>query len=269
MPNKIRYRINKRTLLPEFVVYKLTFPNGKLYIGSTKYYEERIFEHERANKATPKLSRAILKYGWKNVKHEIILKLDTHKEMLEKETEIIKFYDTVAKGYNCTSGGEGSIMSEETLEKQRKIQGSPEVRERKSRIGKELMKNPEYKAKAINNLTNYINSDMPSKHSKRRWEEDKEFMEKTLASMQTPEAIQKRKDTMIKQVASGEYFKNREHLKDGWKKKRVICIETRVEYTSVKECYTSLGVAHCYLIPHLKGRTENCKGLHYKYMDEV
>jgi group I intron endonuclease len=174
VPSRIRYKINKGLILPEFIIYKLTFPNGKLYIGCTKYYEQRMSEHKRAKSIQPKLSRAIKKYGWENVKSEIIFNCKTYEEMLQKETEFIKFYNSVTEGYNCTSGGEGCILSEETLQKHITFQGSPEVRKRKSEVSKQLMKNPEYKAKAINNFITYANSDAPSKNS-----------EKTLSALQS------------------------------------------------------------------------------------
>lgn len=54
-------------------VYKHTFPNGAIYIGITDMKPEDRWLNGWGYKTCPLMFNAILKYGWDNVKHEILL----------------------------------------------------------------------------------------------------------------------------------------------------------------------------------------------------
>lgn len=60
--------------MDNYVVYKHTFPNGKVYIGITK--QKRVLYRWSSNgakyKTQPVMINVIMKYGWINIKHEII-----------------------------------------------------------------------------------------------------------------------------------------------------------------------------------------------------
>ena len=54
------------------------FPNGKKYIGITAQALERRFDCGRGYQINP-MKRAIKKYGWENVRHELLFNnLDLH-----------------------------------------------------------------------------------------------------------------------------------------------------------------------------------------------
>ena len=94
-------------------IYKITNNiNGKMYIGKTdRDIETRWNEHIR-HASTLKhipLYRAINKYGAENFKIELVEECQT--EILnEREQYWISYYDTYDKGYNCSLGGEGSLL---------------------------------------------------------------------------------------------------------------------------------------------------------------
>lgn len=92
-----------------YTVYKHTCPNGKVYIGITQQdpknrwlngygYKKQIFY------------RAISKYGWENIKHEILYSDVTEKVAKEKEIELISKYNSTNPkyGYNVVEGGQGT-----------------------------------------------------------------------------------------------------------------------------------------------------------------
>ena len=55
------------------LIYKITAPNGKSYIGQTiRSFERRVAEHKNPNSRCPIISRAISKYGPDNMSYEII-----------------------------------------------------------------------------------------------------------------------------------------------------------------------------------------------------
>lgn len=89
-------------------VYKHTCPNGKVYIGITKKKPKDRWANG-AGYATQFFGKAIRKYGWENIKHEIIADGLTEEEARKKEVEQIALCDSnnPEHGYNCTEGGEG------------------------------------------------------------------------------------------------------------------------------------------------------------------
>lgn len=99
--------------MKNFVVYKHTSPNGKVYIGITKQNPLYRWDNGMGYSGQPKFFRAIVKYGWDNIKHEILFTDLTEEEACAKEKELIQFYDSAKSGYNASTGGkcthEGAI----------------------------------------------------------------------------------------------------------------------------------------------------------------
>ena len=89
------------------IIYKITSPSGKSYIGQTqRSLKVRIVQHTGRGSSCSILKAAITKYGWQNMKTEILLECDNeHLPMYERH--FIQAYDTFGPhGYNATSGGE-------------------------------------------------------------------------------------------------------------------------------------------------------------------
>lgn len=89
----------------DYKVYRHIFPNGKMYVGITCQPLEKRFANGKGYKKCPKMHNAILKYGWHNVEHELLLDHLTKPEAEEKEIELIAFYGSVENGYNTDHGG--------------------------------------------------------------------------------------------------------------------------------------------------------------------
>ena len=98
------------------VIYKILFPNNKVYIGQTKDFNERKNQHYRASfnkKLNLPVYNAIRKYGWNNLSWGIIDEGKTQDELNEKEKYWISYYKSYCgdkrynNGYNATIGGEG------------------------------------------------------------------------------------------------------------------------------------------------------------------
>ena len=120
-----------------YSVYKHTFPNDKIYIGITG--KNPIYRWNNGNgykNTSPFMYNAIRKFGWENIRHEILFENLTQKEAENKEIELIAFYKSCDKnfGYNLKSGGncgkhcqltkekiskhcKGKILSQETKNK--------------------------------------------------------------------------------------------------------------------------------------------------------
>ena len=89
------------------VIYKHTCPNGKCYIGQTKQKVNNRWQNGNGYKNCTLFYRAIQKYGWENIKHEIIEdNIETQEEADEKEIYYIKKFNSLKpNGYNLLKGG--------------------------------------------------------------------------------------------------------------------------------------------------------------------
>jgi len=84
------------------VIYKLTSPKGKCYVGQSWNYKHRWVCYKNLYvKGQVKLERALKKYGPENFKYEIIDKTDNQETLDQKEIHYIKFFDCIKNGYNC------------------------------------------------------------------------------------------------------------------------------------------------------------------------
>ena len=73
-------------------VYKLTFPNGSVYVGKTHRDPEERWMNGWGYKDMPLVFNSILRFGWINVKKEIVADNLTKEEATIMEAELIKNY---------------------------------------------------------------------------------------------------------------------------------------------------------------------------------
>ena len=101
--------------MQNYYVYRHTSPSGKIYIGITfRNPKVRWGKNGIYYKSNVKFYNAILKYGWDNIKHEVLLSKCTKEEAIVFEKLLIAHY-------NIADGGEGSTgvhRSKEFCEKQ-------------------------------------------------------------------------------------------------------------------------------------------------------
>jgi group I intron endonuclease len=89
-------------------IYKITSPNGRIYIGLTNNINKRYNSYASEKcKSQPKIYKSIKKYEFKNHFFDIIDFANSKKELEEKEIYYIKNYNSFENGLNCTRGGEG------------------------------------------------------------------------------------------------------------------------------------------------------------------
>ena len=90
------------------IIYKLTSPSGKAYVGLTKHsLEHRIRIHKKRESGCQALKNAINKYGIEKFKTEILHRDVPIKDLPELERkEIAKHRTLEPLGYNLTPGGE-------------------------------------------------------------------------------------------------------------------------------------------------------------------
>lgn len=102
-----------------YCVYKHTCPNGKVYIGITGASPKRRWENGNGYK-TQVFYRAIKKYGWDSIKHEILYSGLSLQEANELEIKLINDLKSNNPnfGYNIQNGGDATGKhSDETKKK--------------------------------------------------------------------------------------------------------------------------------------------------------
>ena len=131
--------------------------NGKRYVGiTTAPKPEYRWGRNGEGYKGQLFGRAILKYGWSSITHEVF-QVESEEEMYRKEIELISFYHSndPEYGYNCSTGGEcialGCRRSEETRRKISKAQKgktfSEEYRKKLSEAQKKRCSDPEFREK--------------------------------------------------------------------------------------------------------------------------
>jgi hypothetical protein len=87
-------------------VYRYTFPDGKVYIGSTKLEQKVRFSNGFGYKSIPLMYEEILKYGLDKIKYDVLIKGLSKEEAVNIEMEYVRIYDSSnpGKGYNKSNG---------------------------------------------------------------------------------------------------------------------------------------------------------------------
>lgn len=137
------------------ILYKLTFSNGKEYIGVTAgKLKKRIQRHRQA---TLSAKQQAVHAAW--VKHgepkATILAVIANEDLHETEIRAIRVFATRApQGYNLTAGGEGRLGSEVSTEARAKLREAgekrmtcPEARAKAGAQNKGRTASPEARAK--------------------------------------------------------------------------------------------------------------------------
>lgn len=111
-----------------YCVYIHTSPSGKRYVGMTGQKPEKrwgkngshyLKKEKNGDYMHIAFARAILKYGWDNIEHEVVASNLTREEACNFEKLLIEKLNTKNRnyGYNLKDGGTGGGFSEETLKK--------------------------------------------------------------------------------------------------------------------------------------------------------
>ena len=126
-----------------YKVYAHITPNNKIYIGITKSTkpESRWGAVGQGYRSQQLFNRAIQKYGWKNIKHIILLENLSKTVADECEKYLIAKYQTNNSkfGYNLTAGGDGikgyKFSDEHCKQQSIRLMGHSTSEETRKKIG--------------------------------------------------------------------------------------------------------------------------------------
>lgn len=252
-----------------YTVYKHTTPNGKVYIGITGLKPEQRWNNGNGYRGNAHFYRAILKYGWENIEHEIVENGLTKEQACDLEIELIAKYDATnpRNGYNNSTGGECSALGmHQSAETRRKISESlkvayinPELRRKLSESHKRACLNPEYRRK-LSELRKGSNNPSYGKHPV-AWNKGQK------GAHHSSETRRKMSEAHKGTHHSPETRRKISESLKGKNAKAVICVETGTLYSSCTAAAKSIGVAQQTMSDVLRGVHKTSGGYHWKYVD--
>lgn len=228
-----------------YTVYKHTTPNGKVYIGITRQKPVNRWLNGKGYQKQEYFYNAILKYGWDNIKHEILFEGLTKEEAEEKEVELIKQYKSANRkyGYNIANGGNViGRFNEETIEKIRKANlgktHTKETRAKLSKLERERWKNPAYRKNQVEKRLN-----------KEPWNKGKE----------TPiETREKQRQRKLGRYTGAEH----------WNSKKVINLTTGKVYNSFGDIARELQIKNAsHIVSVCKGERQTAYRCQWAYYE--
>ena len=224
-----------------YSVYRHTTPSGKVYIGITSQTSlNRRWQNGSGYRTQTYFYRAIEKYGWESISHDVLFSGLTKEEAENKEIELIAKYQSTNPeyGYNCENGG--NCLGSHSEETKRKIS--------QAQMGEK--------------------NHMYGKHA---WSYGKkmsaEFCEKNRISHLGQQAPNKGKLMSEAQRAKLRKPKTEEHKKklSEIKSIPVICVETGERFKSGKAAGEAMGISRGSIAYAVKGERKTAGGYHWKY----
>ena len=139
----IIYRDMKNRKDKKYVIYEHISPSGKVYVGQSSEVNIRwqgggnryLSKNKKGKYVQPYFANALLKYGWENFGHKIILSGLDKSNANYAEKYLIKWYKLKGLSYNITDGGEGGCGLKRTMSPEMRIFMSNYMRKYSPLIG--------------------------------------------------------------------------------------------------------------------------------------
>lgn len=223
----------------EYIVYKHTSPNGKVYIGITSQNPERRWrKNGEGYKDHNYFWNAIQKYGWDNFTHEILFNDLTAEQAYKKEQEFISYYKSNDSryGYNLSSGGESGSKGYKYSEEQRQKMSESRRGDKNGMYGKHHTEESKRKISTMKSKENLsaetIKKMSDAKKGKKR---DKNSIKKQIDTISNP----------------------------------VICVETLLKYKNAKIASRHTGIDSSCISKVCRGIRQTAGGFHWRRIKDT
>lgn len=214
--------------MSSYTVYKHTSPSGKVYIGLTKKKPEQRWDNGNGYKHSPHFRAAIQKYGWENIRHEVLAEGMTKEEAAQMEIRLIAEHNSTDRrfGYNADHGGYApGRMSEETRRK----------------LAKHML--------GELNPTRRLGHPFKGKHNSEA------------SRLKMSSAAKAR----VGRVVSIE---TKQKLREAQEKRPVACLTTGMAYAGIHEAAESTGLCASKICAVCRGRRKTTGGLRWAYIEK-
>lgn len=250
-----------------FSVYKHTTPCGKVYIGITSQRLEKRWQNGNGYIHNDHFTKAIKRYGWQNIKHDVLFENLTIQDAYKKEIELISYYKSNDPnyGYNNSSGGEGAngiVMSESAKQKLReKSIGrhlSEEAKQKVSKFNKGKKQSEETKRKISEALKGKPKKGHPLTN------EAKRKISIALKGKKKPhKGIPRSEEARMKMRLA-----NANRDTSNLFRRSIMCIETGIIYPSITDAAKQNNVDRRNISRYLSKQRIKTSGLSWKYCDD-
>lgn len=219
-----------------YSVYKHTAPNGKVYIGITSQYPLYRWSNGNGYKHNSHFYSAILKYGWDNIKHEVLYTNLDKQTACAIERELISIYksNNHEYGYNNSTGGEKSALGSHWKQSEsHRCKISESLKGNKNCLGRVLTVQHREKISVANK-------------GKQSWNKGKH--------------LSGEHKSKISQSSIG---------KRGVNTKQVLCVDLNLIFLSAHDASIKLSVDSSSIIKCCKGKRKTVGGYTWRYTDAV
>lgn len=239
--------------------------NGKMYVGITKRPVEERWLNGEGYKNCIYFDKAIRKYGWDGFDHEIIASHLTEEEACNMEYLLIQKLNLQNRkyGYNIKDGGDHCNLPEETKEKiGNALRGrtySDEKKQIYSNAHKGKPLSPEHTAAIRASRSKIVRTEEWNQHIRDSWEKYKGENHPNYGKTLSEEHLKKMHD-------AGKIFQ-KEHP-ELWNntRKKIMCVETNIEYKSIEDAAKQLNIARSSISECASGKRKSAGGYHWKFV---
>ena len=249
-----------------YTVYKHTTPNGKVYIGITCRKPEYRWNGGEGYKKNNHFYNAIKKYGWYNIKHEIVADGLSKEDACCMEIELIAKYrsNDPALGYNKSTGGEISAIGFKHTEESRKRMSALKSGKNNPFYGKHLTdEHKEHLRQAMSGEKNHFYGKHISEESKQKRLAKVKGM---FAGEKNPMYGKHHSDETVKKIKDA--LKGKFEGANNPSAKAVICVETGEVFATMKEAEAKTGILWQGISHVVRGVRHTAGGYHWKYYEE-
>lgn len=255
---------------PSYIVYRAVSPSGRSYIGCTsKGLAARKRDHFRESQKHPqyKFYRAIAKYGFDSFSWSVLGDYPSVGEMHQAERDFIVQYDSISRGYNITSGGQGAPGRKNTPEQTAKFSAAQRARfacqsQRQlagSRVSDWIASNPELHAQYA----------AKRNASAREPERRRQAAEKQRAYASRPEYRQQHAEKARARYAAQPDIQDKISRSLGGRPFDVVLDGKIVgTYSTIKGCARELGLSAGNICSCLKGIRNSTGGYRFVYSEQ-
>ena len=236
-----------------YTVYKHTSPSGKTYIGITRRDVKLRWGNGGGYCQNPIFSKAIKKYGWSNIVHEILFEGLSREEAENKEIELIAKYKSNdgKHGYNVANGGRCTGTY------------TDEMRRRVSESNRGRKQSPETIAKRIvRGKDHYL-------YGKQLSEEAKRKMSETKTGIPMENSVKQKISNTLTGVKKSE-----EHKRNAANAQKIPVIQYSTDgvqvflWDSATDASNHLGKDHSHIVQCCRGQRRTAYGFAWGYDKE-
>jgi group I intron endonuclease len=201
-------------------------------VGITCQRPEHRWNNGEGYRKSPHFYCAILKYGWENIRHEILFENLTFDEASQKEIELIGRYKTNNRkyGYNLSSGGESGFAGCSWSEERKRLVSQ-------LRIGNKYS--------------------LGYKHT----DETRKRMSEAQLRRERKPLTEEQKAVCIANLPSPQRGANNPMARP------VLCVELQTVYSCGKEAAEALGLQRAHISGVCRGKRATTGGYHFRFLE--